>query len=66
VLKKLCDLHDIDTIYFNHEYPIGERDDQVTMQLHNRGAVHTYHEQLVLAPGMVLSKQKNIANIHTI
>ncbi len=67
VLAKLCNEYDIDAIHFNHEYQIDERmrDEGVTTQLASHVTVNTYHQQLVLPPGIVLSKQKTPFKIFT-
>ena len=67
VLDKLCNEYDIDTIHFNHEYPLDERerDEAVTRQLASGVVVSSYHQQLVLPPGEVLSKQKTPFQIFT-
>jgi len=67
VLDKLCHQYDINGIHFNHEYPLDERerDEVVTKKLAGYVVVRTYHEQLVLPPGAVLSKQKTPFQIFT-
>lgn len=67
ILEKLCNKHDIDSIYFNHEYPLDERerDKAVIKQLEHNVLIHRAHELLVLAPGTVLTKQKTPFKIFT-
>lgn len=67
VLNKLCNQYDIDTIYFNHEYPLDERerDDAVTRRLASSVSVSTYHNHLVLPPGEVMSTQNTPFQIFT-
>ena len=67
VLNTLCNQHAIDAIYFNHEYPLDERrrDETVINKLGDRLLVSTYDQQLVLAPGKVLSKQNTPFKIFT-
>ncbi len=67
VLEKLCHQYDIDNLHFNHEYPLDERerDEAVTRRLASSVLVSTYHQQLVLSPGEVLSKQNTPFQIFT-
>lgn len=66
-LKNICQSHGVDTIYFNNEYPIDERkrDDAVRKILAGDVAIKSFHEQLVLSPGMVLSKQGKPMQVFT-
>lgn len=66
-LKKLCQQHAIDVMYFNNEYPLDERerDDAVRKLLKNDVAIKSFHEQLVLSPGTVKSKQGKPFQIFT-
>lgn len=59
VLQKLCNQYDIDTLYFNQECMLDERkrDEAVTRKLAGTILVSAYCENLVLAPGSVLSQQ---------
>ena len=59
-LDKLCKQHNIDAIYFNHEYPLDEshRDDAVIKKLPSHIKIHAYHQQLVLPPNSLLNKQR--------
>ncbi len=59
ILDKLCKQYDIESLYFNHEYPLDERerDNAVGEKLSGYVAMKGYHQHLVFAPGDVLSKQ---------
>lgn len=67
VLEKLWNQHNIDVIHFNHEYPLDEyeRDEAVTRRLASSVVMSTCHQQLVLPPGEVLSKQNTPFQIFT-
>lgn len=67
VLQQLCQQYDIGTLYFNNEYPVDERnrDDLVRKTLLGQVAIKSFHEQLILSPGTVLSKQNKPFQIFT-
>lgn len=67
VLEQLCDEYRIDAVYFTHEYPLDEkkRDQAVSERLGRDRQVYAYHQQLVLPPGTVLSKQNTPFQVFT-
>lgn len=67
VLEKLCEQYDINRLFFTHEYPLDEqeRDKAVIKQLASCITINTYHQQLVLAPGEVMSQKNTPFKIYT-
>ncbi|MDQ2994238.1 MAG: deoxyribodipyrimidine photo-lyase [Pseudomonadota bacterium] len=67
VIKKICDEHQIDAVYFNKQYEFDEarRDHLVTHELGQKITIHDYDDQLIMPPGTVLSQQEKPLQIFT-
>lgn len=67
VLKDLCEAHGINSLYFNYEYPLDERqrDKKIKEVLGEDIDINGEHGNLVLSPGKVLSKEGTPLKVFT-
>lgn len=57
-LAELCDLYDVDSVYYNHEYEVNENnctEKTVAHLLTHNVASYGYHDQCIVAPGQILN-----------
>jgi len=68
LIAKICQQWQIDTLFFNHEYPVNEqqRDDKVieSCQQHNVNC-QTFHDQVLLTPKSVRTKAGEAFKVFT-
>jgi deoxyribodipyrimidine photo-lyase len=67
-LQDMCEKYQIDTVYCNAEYEVdeGKRDNKVEKMLNGHGVeMKMFHDQCVVPPGHVLSKQGTPYSVFT-
>ncbi|MFN3234493.1 MAG: deoxyribodipyrimidine photo-lyase [Gammaproteobacteria bacterium] len=65
ILERVCHEHQIDALYFNHQYEWDEQQRDAKIIREMKIPVDAYHDQLVFAPGEILNKQSQPFKVFT-